>query len=433
MSSTQQRIWFLTQLDGDSAAAAYNLPGATRLAGPLDRRALLRALEGVVQRHEVLRTCFRDHGGVPYQRIEDGTEFTVQEEDLDDPDDLPRVCAQEASTPFALDRAPLIRARLLRLSEQEHVLLINMHHSVSDGWSFGIFQHDLAALYEAFRQGRPSPLPPLPVQYADYARWQRGLLADGAQEQQLRYWVKQLASVPAPVSLPVDRERPEIKTYHGARESFRCPPELLERLRALSARHDSTLYMTLLAAYNVVLHRSSRQTDIAVGTVVANRGRPELEGLIGFFVNTLVMRTDLSGDPTFSELLARVRRTTLDAYDHQEVPFGAVVEALRLERDPSRHSPLFQSMFVLQEARTENVTRLGELELHAAPLDVAVSKFELTVELQEIPDGLTGIAEYNTDLFDPPTIQQLIAHYTAVLASAADAPGERISRLAMQV
>ncbi|GAA2063000.1 hypothetical protein GCM10009801_06550 [Streptomyces albiaxialis] len=433
LSSTQQRLWFLAQLDGDEAAAAYNLPGATRLLGPLDRGALIRALEEVVRRHEVLRTCFLADGGVPYQHIGDGSEFAVREEELPGagPEELARVCAEEARTPFALDRAPLIRARLLRLAEEEHVLLVSMHHSVSDGWSYGVLQRDLGALYEAFRQDRPSPLAPLPVQYADYARWERGLLAGGAREEQLAYWRGRLAGLPVPESLPVDRERPEVRTYNGARATFLCGPEVLAGLRALAARHDCTLYMTLLAAHDVLLHRASGRTDIAVGTVVANRNRPELEELIGYFVNTLVMRTDLSGDPTFAELLGRVRRTALDAYAHQDVPFGTVVEALRLERDPGRHSPVFSSMFLLQEAWTDSAARLGGLEVRSAPLDVGVSKFELTVELQATPDGLSGIVEYSTDLFDAATVRRFIGDWKGLLASVVESPGERVSRLAL--
>ncbi|MER7792434.1 condensation domain-containing protein, partial [Streptomyces sp. NPDC097640] len=428
LSFTQQRLWFLAQLDG--ASAAYNIPMAVRLRGRLDRAALVRALEAVVRRHEALRTRFVDHDGVPYQHIGDGRDFAVREEEPADPAELPLICAREAAAPFDLEHDSLIRARLLRESEQEHVLLVTMHHSVSDGWSVGVLFRDLVALYEAFRAGRPADLAPLPVQYPDYAQWQRRWLVDEVQARQVAYWRKQLDGVDPRLSLPADRERPPVKTYNGARESFRCPAGLLDRLRALSTEHDATLYMTLLAAYAIVLHRHTQQTDIAVGTVVANRNRPEVEGLIGFFANTLVMRTDLSGDPALPELLAQVKRTALAAYDHQDVPFEAVVDALRLERSLS-HSPVFQTMFVLQEAQTAQETRFGELEVSPVAFDVDVTKFDVTLDLRETPDGLAGTVEYNTDLFDPETIQRFVRHYTTLLAAIADSPRERISRLPM--
>ncbi|MFF5257218.1 amino acid adenylation domain-containing protein, partial [Streptomyces leeuwenhoekii] len=426
LSFTQQRLWFLAQLDG--ASAAYNIPAAVRLRGRLDRTALVRALEAVVQRHEALRTRFADHDGVPYQHIGDGRDIEVRLEELADPADLPLICAGEAATPFDLERGPLFRARLLRVSDQEHVLLVTMHHGVSDGWSVGVLFGDLVALYEAYCAGRPSPLEPLPVQYPDYALWQRRWLADGVQERQIGYWKKQLTGVDPRLTLPADRERPAVKTYHGAREVFRCPADLLERLRTVGARYDATLYMTLLAAYTVVLHRCTQQTDIAVGTVVANRNRSEVEGLIGFFANTLVMRTDLSDDPAFCELLTQVRKTALEAYDHQDVPFEAVVDALQAERSLA-HSPVFQTMFVLQEARTGREDRLGELEVLPVEFDVDTTKFDLTLDLRETPEGLDGTVEYNTDLYDRETIRRFVGHYTTLLASVVADPEERVSAL----
>ncbi|WP_318196650.1 non-ribosomal peptide synthetase [Streptomyces sp. MCL20-2] len=427
LSFTQQRLWFLAQLDGTSAA--YNIPMAVRLRGRLDRSALVRALEAVVQRHEALRTRFVDRDGVPYQHIGDGRDFAVRPEELADPADLPRICAEEAAAPFDLERDPLFRARLLRESEQEHVLLVTMHHGVSDGWSVGVLFRDLVALYEAFCEGRPSPLEPLPVQYADYTLWQRQWLADGVRTRQVEYWKKQLTGVDPRLSLPTDRERPPVKTYRGAREVFRCPAELLERLRTVGARYDATLYMTLLAAYTVVLHRYTQQNDIAVGTVVANRNRSEVEGLIGFFANTLVMRADLSDDPAFGDLLTQVRRTAVAAYDHQDVPFESVVDALQMERSLA-HSPVFQTMFVLQEAQTGREERLGELQVLPVEFDVDVTKFDVTVDLRETPDGLVGTVEYNTDLYDPETIRRLVGHYTTLLAAVAADPQEKVSRLA---
>ncbi|MFD8449198.1 amino acid adenylation domain-containing protein [Streptomyces coelicoflavus] len=428
LSFTQQRLWFLAQLDGTSAA--YNIPMAMRLRGRLDRPALLRALAAVVQRHEVLRTRFADDGGVPRQVIGDGGDFTVAEEELTDPARLAAICREEAAAPFDLERGPLIRVRLLRRSEQEHHLLVTTHHSVSDGWSVGVFFRDLVALYEAFGEGRPDPLEPLPVQYADYAHWQRERLAGELHGRQTDYWKRQLAGVDPRLTLPTDRERPRVKTYAGAKENFTCPPELLNALRDVAKVHEATLYMTLLAAYTVVLNRCTRQTDIAVGTVVAGRGRREVEDLVGFFANTLVMRADLADDPEFRELLARVKKTALEAYAHQDVPFEAVVEALDTERSLA-HSPVFQTMFVLQEAQTRRDVTLGGLEVAPVDFDLSFTKFDLTLDLRESPDGLVGTVEYNPDLYDRETIRRFIGHYTRLLAAVADDPGRPVSRLAM--
>ncbi|MFH8350392.1 condensation domain-containing protein, partial [Streptomyces sp. NPDC018045] len=436
LSFAQRRLWFLAQLDG--ADASYNIPMALRLRGRLDRDALLRALEAVVQRHEVLRTRLVSHDGVPYQHIGDGSDFAVREEELADPAELPLICEREALAPFDLAHDPLIRVRLLRRSEREHVLLVTMHHSVSDGWSVGVFFRDTAAFYEAFRAGRaghtgtggPAPLEPLPIQYADYADWQRQWLGNEVQARQVAYWKRQLAGVDPRLTLPTDRERPTVKTYQGSHESFACPPELLESLRGLSERYDVTLYMTLLAAYTAVLHRYTQQTDIAVGTVVANRNRIEVENLIGLFANTLVMRTDVSDDPAFPDLLTRVKKTALEAFAHQDVPFEAVVESLQAERSLA-HSPVFQTMFVLQEERTGRESKLGEVEVTLVDFDFDITKFDLTLELRETPDGLTGVVEYNTDLYDRETIQRFIGHYTTLLTAVTADPEEKISRLSL--
>ncbi|MFD7028606.1 amino acid adenylation domain-containing protein [Streptomyces sp. NPDC059917] len=428
LSFAQQRLWFLAQLDGSSAA--YNIPVATRLSGPLDRPALRRALAELVRRHEALRTRFADRDGVPHQLIGDGGDFAVAEADLADPAELARICAAEAATPFDLEHDRLIRVRLLCEAEREHVLLITMHHAVSDGWSVGVLIRDLSALYEAFAAGLPSPLAPLPVQYADYALWQRQWLQGAEQTRQTAYWKEQLAGVDPRLTLPADRERPAVKTYRGARAGFLLPPDLLARLREVAARHEATLYMTLLAAYSVVLNRYTGQSDIAVGTVVAGRNRIEVEGLIGFFANTLVMRADLSDDPAFPELLAQVKRTALAAYDHQDVPFEAVADALQLERSLS-HSPVFQTMLVLQEAQTERTARLGELLVSAIEFDLGVTKFDLTLDLRETPDGLAGTVEYNTDLFDPDTIRRFTGHFGELLGSLTADPGARLSGLSL--
>ncbi|MFE5581701.1 amino acid adenylation domain-containing protein [Kitasatospora sp. NPDC056531] len=426
LSFAQQRLWFLAQLEGTSAY--YNVPMAMRLHGPLDRAAMRRALTGLVLRHEALRTRFEERDGVPYQCIDDGTGFTVREQDVADPAQVPGICQQEMLTPFDLAQDALIRALLLRVSETEHVLMVTMHHTVSDGWSVGVFFREVTELYEAARQGRDDALEPLPVQYADFAHWQRQWLAGEVQTRQVDYWKRQLAGVDTGLTLPADRPRPPVRGYDGTREFFHCPPELLKRLRELGERHDATLYMTLLAAYSVVLHRYTQQTDIAVGTVIANRNRVETEGLIGLFANTLVMRNSLDGDPAFTELLAQVKRTALEAYDHQDVPFEAVVDALQVERALS-HSPVFQTVLVLQEEQTEQRLTLGGLEVTPVDVDFTIAKFDLTLDLRETPQGLAGAVEYSTALFDRETVQRFVRHFTTLLAAVADAPQEPISRL----
>ncbi|WP_341720548.1 amino acid adenylation domain-containing protein [Micromonospora sp. FIMYZ51] len=426
LSFAQQRLWFLAQIEG--ASATYNVPMAMRLHGPLDRDALRRALADLVRRHEALRTRFEERDGVPYQCIDDGAGFTVREQDVADPADIPRICQREMLTPFDLARDCLIRAVLLRRSDIEHVLMVTMHHTVADGWSVGVFFRDVTALYEAGRQGREAALEPLPVQYADFAHWQRAWLAGDVQARQVAYWKEQLAGVDATLTLPADRPRPPVRGYDGTREFFRCPPNLLDRLRRISDEHGVTLYMTLLAAYSVVLHRYTQQTDIAVGTIVANRNRAEIEGLIGLFANTLVMRNDLSGDPTFAELLARVKRTVLAAFDHQDVPFEAVVDALQVDRSLS-HSPVFQTVLVLQEEQAQPRLTLGGFEVTPVDVDFTIAKFDLTVDLRETPDGLAGAVEYDTALYDPATIKRFVRHFTTLLADIARTPEKRVSQL----
>ncbi|MEV8517149.1 amino acid adenylation domain-containing protein [Dactylosporangium sp. NPDC051484] len=427
LSFAQQRLWFLAQLEGTSAY--YNVPMAMRLTGPLDRAALRQALHDLVERHEALRTRFVDRDGVPYQRIDADAGFTVRELDVADPAQVREVCRQEILTPFDLAHDSLIRALLVRQSDDEHVLMVTMHHAVSDGWSVGVFFREVTALYEAHCAGVEAALAPLPVQYADFAQWQRQWLAGDVQTRQVEYWKQQLAGVDTTLTLPTDRPRPPVRSHDGTREFFQCPPDLLDRLRDLSKQHDVTLYMTLLAAYCVALHRYTQHSDIAVGTILANRNRAEVEGLIGLFANTVVMRNDLSGDPTVAELLARVKQTALAAYDHQDVPFEAVVDALGVERSLS-YSPVFQTVLVLQETQARQLT-LGGLRVTPVDVDFDVAKFDLTLDLRETPAGLAGAVEFNTALFDRTTIQRFIRHYRNLLASIADTPDERISRLAM--
>src|SRR5215217_1019388 len=348
LSFAQERLWFVDRLEPGSAV--YNIPVEWRLGGALDEAALERALGEIVRRHEALRTTFREVDGSPVQVIAPFGGFTLRLDDLSglaDADrevEVRRRAGEEAARPFDLSAGPLFRAALLRLGEEDHVLLLSMHHIVSDGWSTGVLFRELSALYAAYLAGRESPLPELPVQYADYAVWQREQLAGEVLDRQLAYWKERLAGAPELLELPTDHPRPAVQTYRGATVLVELSLQLLERLQALGQSEGATLYMVLLGAFQVLLGKYAGSEDVVVGTPIAGRTRRETEELIGFFVNTLVLRTDLSGNPSFRETLRRVREVTLGAYAHQEVPFEKLVAELQPERSLS-HSPLFQVMF----------------------------------------------------------------------------------------
>jgi amino acid adenylation domain-containing protein len=333
----------------------------------------------------------------------------------------------EARRPFDLTVSPLLRASLLRLGENEHVLLITTHHIACDGWSMGVFYRELAALYEALANGRPSPLGGLPVDYADFARWQRARLQGDVLETQLTHWKEQLHGAQTTLDLPTDQPRPPLQTYRGATQHFALPAQLAAAINAVARREDVTLFMLLLAGLQTLLHRCTGQEDILVGSPIAGRTRVETENLIGFFLNTLVLRGDLSGDPTFRELLKRVRRTALEAYAHQDLPFEKLVDALQPARDLSR-SPLFQVMFVLQNEPLRPLELAG-LKLTPVPAHSGTAKFDLTLSLEETGDGLAGYVEFNTDLFDAGTITRLIGHYQTVLEAVVVNIEQRISQL----
>ncbi len=350
LSWAQQRLWFLDQLD-PGASVAYHLPVSLRLAGLLDRAALRATLDRLVYRHESLRTSFVSVEGEPVQVIgspEGG--FSLREVDLrglpgrEQAVRVAQLSAAEAVERFDLSSGPLIRGQLLQLAEQEHILLITQHHIISDGWSMGVMIQEVTELYEAYLQGREDPLPALPIQYADYALWQRRHLQAGELERQVQYWREHLRGAPGLLELPTDRARPAVQSYAGESVEVVLPPSLTRQLRALSQRHDSTLFMTLLCGWAVVLGRLSGQSEVVIGTPVANRGRAQLEPLIGFFVNTLALRVDLSGEPRVAQLLSDVRARVLSAFERQDVPFEQVVEALQPVRSLS-FSPLFQATF----------------------------------------------------------------------------------------
>jgi amino acid adenylation domain-containing protein len=427
LSFAQDRLWFLYSLEPESPF--YNIPTALRLTGALDVGALERAVGEIVRRHEALRTTFQERGGQVVQVIVPFSGFTVAVEDVAGADEaeVRRRAAQDAARPFDLATGPLFRATLLRRGPEEQVLLLCLHHIIGDGWSMGVLFRELSALYEAYREGRDSPLPELPVQYADYAVWQRRALRGERLDRHLAYWRERLAAAPALLELPTDRARPAVQSYRGASERFEIPANLVQRLQARGRAEGATLYMVLLAAFQLLLSRYAGTDDVVVGSPTAGRVRAELEDLVGFFINTLVLRTDLSGDPDFREVLRRVREVTLSAYEHQEVPFERVVEEVHPERSLSR-TPLFQVMFVLQNAAR---AVFGLEGVRAAPLGVetTTAKFDLTLTLAETPQGLSGWLEYATDLFDPATAARMRWHLRVLLEAIASDPGRPVSEL----
>jgi amino acid adenylation domain-containing protein len=430
LSFAQQRLWFLDQLEPGSSF--YHIPAAVRLRGTLDLTALEQGFREVIRRHESLRTRFGVVNGVPVQLIDEGQEFSLTVLDLSTEGEAEarRVATEESQRPFDLSAGPLLRASVLRLREQEHVLLCTMHHIISDGWSMGVLIRELTTLYEAYAQGQPSPLQELPIQYADYAHWQREWLQGEVLEQQLSYWKQQLAGAPAVLELPTDYPRPAVQTFRGAHQSLTLPVELTTGLKALTQREGVTLFMTLLAAFQTLLWRYSGQEDIVVSTGIANRNRAETEPLIGFFVNTLVLRTNLSGDPTFAELLERVREVTLGAYAHQDVPFELLVEALAPERD-ARYTPLFQVMLVLQNARLAEEAKLEGLQISRVGGESGTAKFDLTLFVEERGEELGLVLEYNTDLFAPRTIEQMLHSFRRLVEGIVTQPERSIGSFEM--
>ncbi|HKI00347.1 MAG TPA: amino acid adenylation domain-containing protein [Thermoanaerobaculia bacterium] len=432
LSFSQQRLWFLDQLS--TAGSAYNIFPAFRLAGRLDAGALARSLSEMARRHEILRTVFPAVEGRPIQVVQPAHPVPLPRVDLRGlpaerrEEECQRLAMAVARRPFDLARGPLLAATLLVLGEEEHLMFVAIHHILCDGWSVGIFVRELPALYAAFAQGQPSPLPELPVQYADFALWQRDWLRGEVLDSQLDYWRRQLDGL-QDLELPLDHPRPPRQSFRGATEPLFLGEELSARVRALAQRTGATLFMTLLAAFKVLLLRYTGQEDVAVGTNVANRNRSEIEGLIGFFVNNLVLRTDLSGDPSFAEAVRRVRETSLGAFAHQDLPFERLVEELRPERDPSRQ-PLFQVIFVLQIAEAETLSLPG-LTLSPFNIEKRGAAFDLLLNMKEKPEGLTGGLEYNTDLFEAESIRELLRYFTRLLESVTADPAAPISGLSL--
>ena len=414
-------------------SAFYNVPFASRLRGPLDTAALERTLAEIVRRHEALRTTVSVVEGQPVQVVAPAADVPLPIVDLCHiPEsareaEAQRLAEADAARPFDLAQGPLIRATLLKIGEQDHMLMLTMHHIVSDGWSMQAFYQELEALYNAFQAGEPSPLSELPVQYADYAVWQREWLQGEVLRSQLDYWKAQLAGAPPLLELPTDRPRPASQTYKGVYQTVVFPQHLARQLEALGRREGATLFMTLLAAFGTLLHRYTGQADIVVGSPIAGRTRQEIEGLIGFFVNTLVLRTNFSGNPTFRELLRRVREVALGAYEYQDVPFEKLVEELQPERNLS-YPPFFQVLFVLQNAPMPDLNMHG-LACRTFVVDSGTAKFDLTLDMEVNEDGLHVMLEYNTDLFDSMTITRMLGHFQVLLEGIAANPNRRVSEL----
>jgi amino acid adenylation domain-containing protein len=427
LSPPQQRLWFLHQLVPDSAV--YHIPLAVRLSGRLDVEALRRSFELIVHRHEALRTAIVVEDGEPRQRIAPSGPFTLPVDPWPDGDDaaLERAAGREARQLFDLERGPLIRARLFRRSADEHLLVLTHHHLISDGWSIGVLARELDATYAALRAGRTPALPPLPVQYGDYAVWQRERLGGPELQGQLAYWMERLAGAPAALTMPTDRPRPPIQSFAGGDVRFTVGRDVTDGLRALARRQGATLYMTLLAAFQVLLARHAGQDEVLVGSPIAGRPRTELEGLIGFFANTVVLRGELAGDPTFVELLRRTREAALGAFANAEVPFERLVEALRPARDASRN-PVFQAMLALQNAPRTPLALAG-LGTTPLPLDEGGAKVDYSMILVEVPDGLRGTLEYCTALFDRATAANLLAQFGQLLQEIARDADRPISQL----
>ncbi|HEY0546992.1 MAG TPA: amino acid adenylation domain-containing protein, partial [Pyrinomonadaceae bacterium] len=431
LSFAQLRLWFLYQLEPESFA--YNIPTALRLTGRLDINALEQSINETIRRHESLRTHFRELDGQPMQTVVPELKLSLTVQDLQHLSaekreaEAVRLTTEEARTPFDLERAPLVRVRLLRLNEREHVLLFIIHHIIADGWSMGVLVNEVAALYKAYLEGQASPLAELPIQYADFSEWQRGWLTGEIFERQLEYWKRQLGGELPVLDLPTDRVRPARQSFHGAIGSFALPLELSAALKRLSQREGATLFMLLLASFQTLLHRYTNQSEILVGTGIANRNRAELEGLIGFFVNTLVLRADFSGDPGFRELLKRVREVTLGAYAHQDLPFEKLVEELQPERNLSRN-PIFQVMLALQNAPMPALELPG-LTLRTQEFESLTTRFDLEFQLWDLPEGIQGYLFYSTDLFDESTIALLLSHFQKLLEEIIKSPDVPVSRI----
>jgi amino acid adenylation domain-containing protein len=431
LSFGQERMWFLEQLE--PGLAIYNVPIGIVLRGKLDAAALEQSVNALIERHGSLRTSFGTAQGLPTAHRATAVKLQLRIVSLVDlakeqqQAEVQRIMTSEAAQPFDLSQAPLLRTNLLQLNSQEHLLLLTTHHIVSDGWSMAILYEELREWYEGYAHGKNISLPELPLQFNDYAAWQRQWLQGAVLEQQLEFWKRQLKGPLPALDLPSDHPRPAEQSHRGSIKYFALPNSLCSDLKSLCRREDVTLFMVLLAAFQTLLHRYSGQEEIVTGTTVAGRTQSDIEGLVGLFLNTLALRTDMSGEVTFRGLLRRVRKVALDAYAHQDVPFEKVVEALGVDRDLSR-SPVFQVMFVFQKAPLPS-ERTGDLEWNSVPIHTGTSKFDLTLSLEEEAAGLKGYLEYDSDLFEPETVLRMLGHFQTLLQAVAENPDRKLWEL----
>ncbi len=430
LSFSQERLWFIDQLQGSQH---YHIPVVLRLKGNLNKEALAYAIQTIVNRHEVLRTIIYDKDGVAYQEVLPEDKFKISTIDgsiyKDDSDDLKQQIEALILEPFDLAKDHMVRVCLVYLDTNEHLLVVTTHHIASDGWSMSVIVKEVVELYNAYQQKRPAKLSPLQVQYADYAIWQRKYLDGEVLERKIHYWNKKLSGV-SPLEFPTDHPRPVIQSQKGAKINFLINKDLVSELTVLSQKQGATLFMTLLAAFKVLLHRYTGQEDICVGTPIANRLQAEVEDLIGFFVNTLALRSETNSDMPFTSFLQQVKDTTMEAYENQELPFEKVVESIGKERDLSR-TPIFQVMFVFQNTPEIPALQLGEVQLTREGATHTTAKFDLTFNINQAAQGFAGTVEYCTDLFTEQTIHKIIYHFNKLLSSIVKAPGEKLGDLAM--
>ncbi len=421
VSFSQQRLWFLEQLQPGNIA--YNIPLGMKLIAPLDLTVFERCVSEIVSRHETLRTTFANVGGTPVQIISPASKVSLPVVDLSElseterANEVARARQTEVKTGFDLVNGPLWRAKLLRLAAHEHIVLFTLHHSIADGWSLNVLVREMIELYSAFSAGHRSPLEPLPVQYADFAIWQREWLQGDVLQEHLDYWRKKLSGAPMRLELPTDRPYTLNGKREGALHRFMIPPDVTAKLKDIARREEATPFMVLLAGFAALLFRYSGQEDILIGTAIAGRQRAELEKLIGCFVNTLVVRTDLGRNPSFRELVSRVREAMLGAYAHQDVPFEKVVEELQPERNLT-NNPLFQVLMVMLNLPRGKVFLEG-LQMEWLEIEEVSAKIDLSLVIGEYDEGMQGTLIYNTDIFDGPTIAQMAERYQALLRDAA--------------
>ncbi|MFN6572323.1 amino acid adenylation domain-containing protein, partial [Dendronalium sp. ChiSLP03b] len=429
LSWAQERLWFVNQLEGESGA--YTIDFTVRLLGNLNVTALEQAFDKIVQRHEPLRTRFEMKDNKPVQVIEPNTTISLRaialQHESDPTKKVEELATQEACKPFDLAHGPVLRIKLWQIAPDEHVLLFAIHHIAADGWSMGVLINELSACYKAISTGSTAQLPELPVQYADFAVWQRQWLTNEVLERQLTYWKQHLTGAPPLLELPTDRPRPAIQTFRGGTEQLQIDSQLTQQLKKLTQESGSTLFMTLLAGFVVLMSRYSGQTDLVIGSPIANRNRTEIEGLIGFFVNSLALRFDLSGEPTFESLLRQVREVTQNAYDNQDLPFEMLVEELQVERNLDRN-PLVQVMFALQNAPS-SPWDLPDVKVEGMASGLDSVRLDLEVHLWDAPEGLVGFCSYNRDLFDAATISRMMQHFVTLLAAIVDEPQQQVALL----